>query len=284
MEQRPQLETFWLHRIFGIDRQSSIATLAIVNMIFRGDGKNNINNDSCLNRGLVASTVDEKASAKFVSRTQASKGTKAVTKVLMNPPFALKKGAEKEYKFINHALDQMEDNGLLFSILPCSAMVKAGGYKTWRKELLKKNTLLSVITLPYDLFYPQSQPPPLAIIVKKGVKHPPNQNVLWIRVRTDGFRKVKHKRLRDNRIPDELDSVKGLVQNFVVNPNISAPSIEEFQKACPAVDFSDKDFELIPEAYIDAGIPSPDTIRQGVDENARELIAFLIRSKKEDML
>jgi len=41
-----------------------------------------------------------------------------VSKVLMNPPFALKKGDEKEYKFIDFALDKMEKGGYLFAIIP----------------------------------------------------------------------------------------------------------------------------------------------------------------------
>ena len=37
-----QLEDFRKHKIFGIEQQPKVACLAIVNMIFRGDGKNNI--------------------------------------------------------------------------------------------------------------------------------------------------------------------------------------------------------------------------------------------------
>ena len=162
-----QHDTFRLYRIFGIDQQSSVSTLAIVNMIFRGDGRNNIINDDCLARGIVAATFNGEPSAKFVSKDKGEKGQSAITKVLMNPPFSLKKSGEKEYRFVDHALEQMEDGGLLFSILPCASMVKGGAYGKWRKILLQKNTLLSVITLPDDLFYPQSMPPTLAMIVKK---------------------------------------------------------------------------------------------------------------------
>jgi type I restriction enzyme M protein len=63
-----QLDVFRLYRIFGVDLQSSVATLAVVNMIFRGDGKNNIINDDCFARGLVANTSNGESSAKFVSR------------------------------------------------------------------------------------------------------------------------------------------------------------------------------------------------------------------------
>jgi len=40
---------------------------------------------------------------------------------MMNPPFALKRGSDKEYKFVAQALQQMQDGGTLFQschILP----------------------------------------------------------------------------------------------------------------------------------------------------------------------
>lgn len=42
------VEMFKKHRIFGVEQQANVAALAIVNMIFRGDGKNNIVNGDCL--------------------------------------------------------------------------------------------------------------------------------------------------------------------------------------------------------------------------------------------
>ena len=58
----------------------------------------------------------------------------------MNPPFALKKGEEKESRFIDYALSQMQDGGIFFVIVPISVMVESSG-KNWRKELLENNTL-----------------------------------------------------------------------------------------------------------------------------------------------
>ncbi len=40
----------------------------------------------------------------------------------MNPPFALKKGDEKEYKFIDFALNRIEKNGYLFAVIPSHIM------------------------------------------------------------------------------------------------------------------------------------------------------------------
>jgi len=91
-----------------------------------------------------------------------------VTRVLMNPPFALKSSDEQEYRFVEHALRQMSDGGLLFSVMPFSAMVNHGPYQDWRKRLLERHSLLSVVTFPEDLFYPIGVHT-VGIFVKKGV-------------------------------------------------------------------------------------------------------------------
>lgn len=197
----------------------------------------------------------------------------------------LKKSDEKEFHFIEHALEQLEDGGLLFSILPCSAMVKGGAFKKWRVRLLEHNTLLSVITFPLDLFYPQSQPPALAIVVKKGMKHPGEQKVLWIKVRNDGYHKVKGRRLKSDKVPDEMPLIKDVLRNFIANPNSEVANISEIQKAS-AIDFTEEQFafELIPEAYLDATMPTMEQIQLGVDEILRDLISFLIRINKEELI
>jgi type I restriction-modification system DNA methylase subunit len=208
---------------------------------------------------------------------------KPVSKVLMNPPFALKKAKEEIYRFVDHALDQIDDGGLLFSVLPCSTMVKGDSYKAWRSNLLSKNTLLSVITFAEDLFYPQSQPPSLAIIVKKGTAHPLEQNVLWIRVRNDGYRKIKGKRLFDPKVLNQIDDdLKMLVQSFIMNQRIQVESKPEFVKVTK-IDFEDTELELIPEAYLDENIPTIDDIQNGVEETVRDTVAFLIRASREEV-
>jgi type I restriction-modification system DNA methylase subunit len=84
----------------------------------------------------------------------------------------------------------MQDEGLLFSVLPRSTLVKQSKYRLWRVDLLANNTLLAVVDFPEDLFYPigvQS----CGIIIKKGVPHPHEQNVLWVKINTDGLLKAK---------------------------------------------------------------------------------------------
>jgi len=276
-----QLNTFKQYGIFGIDQQSTITSLAIVNMIFRGDGKNNIINDNCLARALIPVTLEGQTTAKMVSTTEGRKyNQRPITKVLMNPPFALKKESDKEYKFIDHALEQMEDGGILFSVLQYSVMIKGGSYLSWRKNnLLKNSTLLSVITFPPDLFYPIGVHS-VGIFVKKGVPHRENQNVLWIRAINDGFRKSKGKRLFDEKEPNDLDKVKDILKAFLVNQLHPIENIAKFQKISP-INFNDKMFELVPEAHLDGITPSKEEVKTGLDKLIRNTVAFLVTNKEE---
>jgi type I restriction enzyme M protein len=154
-ETKDEIDYFKENGLYGVESEPEVAALAIVNMIFRGDGKNNIIDGNCLVKSLIAHDIGGQQSAKFYDNNKLPVvRTEAVTKVLMNPPFALKDQDEKEFTFIKHALKQMKDGKLLFSILPRSVLVKQGKYRDWRKNLLEENTLLSVINFPEDLFYP----------------------------------------------------------------------------------------------------------------------------------
>src|SRR3989344_7344210 len=237
-----QIEKFKEKNIYGIEQEPSVVALALVNMIFRGDGKNNIIEGNCFQKNIISkgNYGDYKPEYK--------EGEQIITKVLMNPPFALKSSDEKEYKFVDYALKQMQDNGLLFSVLPYSCMVKSGSYLGWRKQLLANNTLLSVVTFPDDLFYPIGVHS-VGLFVKKGVPHPKNQKVLWVRALNDGFLKKKGKRLENPRAKNDFPKIKDLLQSFIVNQNIKVENVPEFQKSS-VIDYDDENLELIPENYL----------------------------------
>ncbi|HUV01875.1 MAG TPA: N-6 DNA methylase [Desulfobacteria bacterium] len=272
-----QTGKFKRNGVFGIEQDSGVASLAVVNMIFRGDGKNNIIEGNCFAKFLDPAILDGVRTARY---TTIQSNNPPMTKVLMNPPFALKRSDEKEYKFINQALKQMEEGGILFSVFPYSGMVKPGGYRSWRENLLKNNTLLSVITFPEDLFYPIGVHT-VGIFIKKGIPHPQNQNILWIRALNDGFIKSKGKRLPSTRINNDLERVKDILKAFLVNPATTVGGIEEFQKATP-IDFEDSHLELVPEAYLDQAPPSKEIIKEVAESITRGATAFIITSQKEE--
>ena len=274
-----QIERFKQHAVFGIEQDSGVASLAVVNMIFRGDGKNNIIEGNCFARILEQTVQRGVPTAEYVSSSQdrSMPQSPPITKVMMNPPFSLPRSDEKEYKFVDHALAQMQRGGLLFCILPYPAMVKPRGYKTWRRDiLLKQHTLLAVMTLPIDLFYPVGVTS-VGVFIRKGIPHPTHQNVLWIRALHDGLLKSKKKRLPNDRATNDLAKVKDTLKAFLRNPNHPVPTIRQLQQAAP-IDFDDKLLELVPENYLEQDQPTEDEIRVGIEQVVRDAVAYMIQA------
>jgi type I restriction-modification system DNA methylase subunit len=269
-------ENFRLNGIYGIEEQDSIISLAIVNMIFRGDGKNNMIEGNCFKKWLNAKTTNKTYCAEYLAEDKENR-IPPITKVMMNPPFALKKGDEQEYKFIEHALKQMQDEGILFAVLPISVLVERGT-KDWRKEvLLKNNRLLGVITFPDDLFYPVSVGT-IGLFIKKGIPHNYEKDeVYFVRCINDGFVKKKGVRKESPKVRNMLEEIKDELKDFIISGKVpKEKNIAEFKKVC-LLDEEDKDCELVAEAYIESAIPSFDELKQGLDEMIREAIAFKIK-------
>ena len=275
---KTKFDEFTNYGIYGVEEQDPVIALAIVNMIFRGDGKNNMVEGDCFKKFYYAKSENNKVFADF-EEEESEDRDRPMTKVMMNPPFAKKDDKDKEYKFIEHALNQMQNDGLLFSVLPSSAMVKQGSYLKWRRDiLLPDNTLLAVITFPNDLFYPVGVET-CGIIVKKGTPHPKEQKVLWIKVKNDGFVKSKGKRLPSKKGISELEKVIELVKQFCKTLDMEIPNVKEFQKACK-IDFNDKNLELLAEVYLDEKKPSAEELRKRIDKTIKDILALMIRSDK----
>jgi type I restriction enzyme M protein len=282
---KTQIEQFKKNNVFGIDSQPQFACLAIVNMIFRGEGKNNIIEGDAFTKWLVGTKKNGEVGfpVRYVNTKPSTPELNMVTKVLMNPPFAVTKDDPKEYRFVQQALDQMKDTGILFSILPVGAMFESGEEYEWRKNrLLTENTLLAVVTFASELFYPIGVHT-LGIFVKKGIPHPKEQNVLWARAIHDGFIKIKGNRLPSKNEPNDLDTLQPILQAFIHNQSFPVQSKPEFCKATP-IDFSDPLLELVPEAYLDSKPVSTEDISRGIEQLVRENAAFIIRFGKEESM
>lgn len=281
-----QLERFKEHNLFGIEQESYVAVLAIVNMIFRGDGKHHIEEGNCFTSYLEERSVKGHPSAEF-TKAMPDKGREPVTRVLMNPPFALRGSDEHEYRFVSHALSLMADGGILFSLLPLDALFGSRDEKVWRRDILLRNhTLLSVITMPDELFYPAAQKQVAGIIVRKGVPHPKEQPVFWGRIERDAHLKVKSRRLpaQELRPPRvELDQIPLLLpslRSFIATPGSISVNVPKLCKTAP-IDYDDPLLELLPEAYVDSEQPSPTILSKAVDDMVRETAAFLVRFGRE---
>lgn len=269
-EDPEKIEMFKKHRIFGIEQQANVAALAIVNMIFRGDGKNNIINGDCLAINLSRKIRNGEISAEYQSMAD---NRKSVTKVLMNPPFALKRDDEQEFTFVDHALKQMIDEGLLLAILPVSVMYASGKEFAWRKRLLQENTLLTVISFPNDLFYPQASVEPVVIVVQKGIPHSPEKKCLFVRITDDGFIKLKKRRMPHNR-SSQLAELTPEISSFLQG---GVPLETDGVIQAKILDLNDPYLELIPQQHLDNKSLNVEELRVALSTVQSEVVFQEIR-------
>lgn len=159
--------------LFGFDTNPTIWALATLNMFFRGDGKSHIENQSCFDESAKSSILD------------------SCSKAFLNPPFSQE--GEPERDFINASMAALEPEGLL------AVVVKAGIFadddnKNWRNEFTRNHTVLGMISLPDDLFYPTAAPTSI-LIAKAHIPHTSSNSIFMARIANDGFKKLKGRRV-----------------------------------------------------------------------------------------
>lgn len=272
-----EIAAFKENNIFGVDQEASVVSLAIVNMIFRGDGKTNIKEANCMSEWLNLKRKGRFNTAEYVENDY-SERIPPITKVLMNPPFALKEADDQEHKFVNQALSQMQDRGLLLAILPYSELIKDGVVLQWRREeLLAKNSLLAVISLTEDLFYPVASKHTCAIIVRKGIPHNYDTDVLWVKITDDGYVKRKKKRIKSGVRENDITRSEPLIVDFLHNNIPLSTSVPRFIKALPIRD-RHADLELVPEVNLDNYDYDLATIKNQMQTRLRGILSYAIQN------
>jgi type I restriction enzyme M protein len=272
-----ELSKFKKYGMYGIEEQPAIIALALVNMIFRGDGKNNMIEGNCFKKWLYSKSEKSVISVEYKNKDSDGREP-PITKVLMNPPFPKKKTDVKEFMFIDQALKQIENEGILFSVLPYSCMIKKGGRKSWRETLLKKNTIISVITFPPDLFHP-IKVTTIGVFIKKGIPQK-DQNTLWVRAIHDGFKIKNSKRLPNQKEPNDLETIKSKLKDFLKDNTIKIENIPEFQKSSP-MNFNNKELDITPESNLDESELRKSIIIKNMKQEIKNYLGFEIKYGKE---
>ena len=115
-------------------------SLAASNMILRGDGKANFYQGSCFDPAITAaiSTASDRHPRPNVG--------------LMNPPYSQKGVGLHQLDFIDHLLDCLAPGSLGVAIVPMGCAIDTKHPK--RVEILAKHTLVAVMSMPDELFYP----------------------------------------------------------------------------------------------------------------------------------
>lgn len=170
-------------QLHGIEIEDYMFTIAVTNMILRGDGKSNIE------------------SADFLSFNPGELQLKGATVGMINPPYSLakkkKNSALYEICFIEHMLDSLTPNARAIAIVPQSSVTgKTKEEQAVKENILKHHTLEGVITLSPDTFYGVGVNPCITIFTA-GVPHSKNKECKFIDFREDGFKVSPHVGLID---------------------------------------------------------------------------------------
>lgn len=164
--------------------------------------------------------------------------------ILSNPPFTLKVSNNKYDNFydflINEGLKTLKENGKMLLLLPQSFLFKNDKTKKIREDLIHKDLLETVITLPSNILYNTAVNTCLVLINKKKSK-------------ANDFRFIDaqncFKQTKNNHFKLDLKAIK---------KELESHKSSEFQKIATVDEINKNDFILIPKRYLTSyneGVP-----------------------------
>jgi predicted RNA methylase len=167
-----EMERIRKQSLYGVERDDDIFTLAIANMIVRGDGKSNIYYDDCFKPDIVKELK-----------------TKNINIGLINPPYSQKDYCELE--FVERLLDILTVGGTGVVVAPMSCAIGTK-FREVRERLFKRHTLKAVFSMPVDVFYSNNAGVNVCVMVWEAHKtHNPKTSTFFGYYKDDGFVKVK---------------------------------------------------------------------------------------------
>lgn len=244
--------------LYGFDTNPTVWSLAALNMFFRGDGKSHIENVSCFDEHSRRAVKNQ------------------FTKALLNPPFS--QTEEPERDFISTAMDTLQTMGMI-AVVVKSGIFADDDNAVWRNEFTKKHTILGMISLPGDLFYPTAVDTTI-MIAKAHRPQSKNDKVFMAKIWNDGFKKLKGKRVETegSQLPEILTLFKKFLKNQHIKSDlavtISASRLMEYgAEFCPEQYLPQPVFpENVQEMYIDNVTKSILTATVCVEDISDEVI------------
>ncbi len=168
------------NQLHGLELQPYMFTISTTNMILRGDGKSNLEQED------------------FLRYNPSQLQEKGCTVGMMNPPYSM--GSKNnislyEINFTEHLLNSIVRDGKVIVIVPQSSMTgKSKEEQSIKNNILKNHTLEGVISLNKNSFYGVGTNPCIAIFTS-GVPHYKDKKVKFINFEKDGFEVQKHRGL-----------------------------------------------------------------------------------------
>lgn len=232
--------------LYGFDTNPTVWALAALNMFFRGDGKSHIENSSCFEEKSLESMSDR------------------FTKALLNPPFS--QAEEPERDFIDVAMKSLQTLGLM-AVVVKSGIFADDDNSLWRNTFLKSNTLLGMISLPGDLFYPTAVDTTIMIAQAKRPQEKTDK-VFMAKIWNDGFKKLKGKRVETSG--SQLDEVLKEFQKFRRGKNTDSDLVTVIS----AEDIMKEGAEFCPEQYL----PQPYFPEEEQEQYRNDVIKSILRT------
>jgi len=236
--------------LFGVEESEGVFGMALVNMIFRGDGKSHIHNGNCFDNNFVFKNGEVNRIRATIKPSSDLEGP--FSRVLMNPPFAQN---VKERQFVDYALNQMCLGGLLFAILPNNPITGHKEDKLWRRELLKRHTLRSVVKMPNDLFDPMASKGTYALILEAWKPHQSNDQVFFGILHDDISASYKSKTLNTGQAQDNLEQITNDLSRFLLDQEALIDPIPQ-QVFISKLNLGEN-LDFAPESYLKNNLAEP---------------------------
>lgn len=229
--------------LYGFDTNPTVWALAALNMFFRGDGKSHIENASCFEPHSK-----ESVKGRF-------------TKALINPPFSQEEEPERD--FIDAAMAALHKTGLL------AVVVKSGIFAdednaAWRNNFLISNSVIGMISLPGDLFYPTAVDTTIMIASPRSQRA--TDDVFMAKIWNDGYRKLKGKRVESpgSQLEEVLEEFIKFKSGQAVSSNLVT--------VIKAESIMRKGAEFCPEEYL----PQPEFPREEQERYRDEITRSIL--------
>jgi len=162
------------NQLIGFEKSPTMYSLAISNMLFRGDGKSKIYNIDFFEDEANIILNELNPTIGFINPPYGGRDNKA------NP-------TKKEIQFLEKMLDNVSRYGVI--IAPLSTYFKD---EVVRNRILSKHTLKAVINMPNELFAPNASTHTAIAIFETNLPHN-NKKVILYNLKDDGFVLSKNK-------------------------------------------------------------------------------------------
>jgi len=227
-------------QLFGIEEQAYMFTIATTNMILRGDGKSNLENQD------------------FFAQNPSQLQLKGCTVGMMNPPYS--QGSKQnpklyEINFTEMLLKSVVEGARVAVIVPQSTFTgKTKEEQAIKKSILKRHTLEGVVTLNKNTFYGVGTNPCIGIFTA-GIPHSKNKLSKFINFENDGFVVSKHIGLVDDgSAKDKKQRLLDVWRNHIESPT----------KFCVETTVEDTDEWLQSFYYFNDTIPTEEDFRNTI--------------------